>query len=95
MSPRLSLTGGNSIFNVGVVAADLCADFFPAARALHNGHGCSPSNASLTASATELVVRLAASIVVHATVCSAAQCAPVVKTRARTTRNFPLRVNTK
>jgi len=37
---------------------------------------------------------LSASISDHATVCSAAQCNPVDKTRATTTRNFPARPNT-
>ena len=94
MSTNFSGAGGNSIFNVGETASDFFSDFFPAAMALHSGQGCLPSNVLETASVTDCVQRLFASIVVHATVCSAAQCAPVERTSAAITRNFPQRANT-
>ena len=91
-----SATSGNSSFNFSVSASDFCSDCFPALMALHNGQGCSPSNVCETASVRDCwLERLAASIVLHATVCSAAQCRPVARTSARTTRNFPQRTNTK
>ena len=62
--------------------------------ALHNGQGWLQSNVLETALEKFSVVRFAASIVVQATVCSAAQCRPVVKTSANTIRNFPLRAIT-
>lgn len=68
-----SATGGNSNFNFSTVASDLFSDFFPAVMALHNGHGCSPSKVFETASEKDSLPKLAASIVVHARVCSAAQ----------------------
>ena len=91
---NFSAPGGNSIFNAATTASDFFSDFLAAAMALHNGQGCSPSNVFETASETDSVQRLSASIVVHATVCSAAQCAPVVRTSAATTRNFPQRAST-
>ena len=89
-----SVTGGNSIFNVVATAADFFSEFFAAAMARHNGHRCRPSKVCATASVTEWDRRLPASMVVHATVCSAAQCAPVVRTSASTTAIFPTRANT-
>ena len=88
-------TGGNSSFKFVATAADFFSEFFAAAMALHNGQRCRPSNVSDTASVSDCwLERLAASIVVHATVCSAAQCAPVVTTSAATTKNFPKRAST-
>ena len=94
-STNLSATGGYSIFNLSVRASDFFSDFFPAAIALHRGQGCSPSKVCETASVSDCwLTKLAASIVVHATVCSAAQCAPVVNTSVSTTRHFPKRAST-
>src|ERR1700690_1811598 len=62
--------------------------------ALHRQQGCRPSKVQATASMTECVRRLSASIVVHATVCSAAQCAPVDTTSATITQPLPNRANT-
>lgn len=90
----MSATGGNSIFIVGETVSDFFSDFLPVAMALHSGQGCSPSKVWETASDTDCVRRLFASIVVHATVWSAAQCMPVVNTSAATTRYFLLRANT-
>lgn len=86
--------GGYSSFCTCVKKTDFRSDFFPAAMALHNGQGCSPSKVFETASVTDWLQRLFASIVVQAMVCSVAQCKPVAKTSARTTRNFPQRANT-
>jgi len=90
----LSATGGNSIFNTGETASDFFSAFLAAAMALHRQHGCWPSKVLPTASENESQRKLFASIVVHATVCSAAQCRPVARTRAVTTRNFPQRADT-
>ena len=91
---NLSAPGGNSIFNVGETDSDCFSDFLPVAVALHSGQGCSPSKVWETASDTDCVRRLFASIVVQAMVCSAAQCSPVVRTRTMTTRNFFRRATT-
>ena len=64
--------------------------------ALHKQHGCRPSNVCFTASARECVRKLSASIVVHATDCSAAHGAPVIATSSSTiTPHFPSRTNTR
>ena len=89
-----SATVGNSIFKTGETAADFCSEFLAVAMARHNGHRCRPSKVCATASVTEWDRRLPASIVVHAMVCSAAQCAPVVRTSANTTTVLPIRANT-
>lgn len=94
MRMNFSGAGGYSIFKAGATASVFCWDFLAAAMARQIGQGCSPSKVCETASETVCVQRLPASIVVHATVCSAAQCRPVVKTSATTTRNFPQRANT-
>ena len=73
MRTVFSETGGNSIFNVARLNSFFCSDFFPAAMALHNGHGCLPSNVRETDSEKDSVVKLAASIVVQAIVCKVAQ----------------------
>jgi hypothetical protein len=88
-------TGGNSIFNTGETASFFFWDFLAAAMALHRQHGCFPSKVLSTAWENESQRRLVASMVVHATVCSAAQCSPVASTRAVTTRNLPMRANTR
>jgi len=88
------VAGGNSIFKIGATAADFCSDCLPTLMALQRQQGCSPSNVSETAWVKDCERRLFASIVVQATVCSAAQCAPVVDTSAVTTRNFARRANT-
>src|SRR5208283_2737773 len=80
ISVNFSATGGNSIFKVAETASDFVSAFLAAAMALHSGQGCWPSKVSETASVTDCVQRFFASIVVHATVCSAAQCAPVART---------------
>jgi len=87
-------TGGNSLFNADATASDFFCSCLAAAMALHRQHGCAPSKVLLTACDKDSLQRLLASIVVHATVCRAAQCRPVVNTRAATTANFPQRTNT-
>jgi hypothetical protein len=87
-------TGGYSIFKDGATASDFFSAFLAAAMALHMQHGCSPSKVSETDLEKDSLVRLAASIVVHATVCSAAQCAPVVRTSTVTIKTFRQRANT-
>ena len=62
--------------------------------ALQIGQGYWPSNVRATDSESECVRRLSASIVVHATVCSSAQCAPSVATSEMTTKILPSRTNT-
>jgi len=90
-----SAAGGNSIFKTGAMASDFFSDLFPTAIALHSRQGCLPSKVWDTASVSDCwLARLDASIVVHATVCSAAQCHPVESTSARTTRHFPKRATT-
>jgi len=89
-----SAAGGNSIFNTDETASDFFCDFLAAAMALHRQQGCLPSNVLLTASDNESLHRLRASIVVQATVCKAAQCAPVENTSAKTTNNLPQRAIT-
>ena len=91
---NLSATGGNSIFKLEETASDFFSDFLAAAMALHMQQGCLPSKVSDIASDTECVRRFEASMVAHATVCSAVQCSPVVKTSANTTSIFPQRTST-
>ncbi len=91
---NFSGAGGNSIFKAAETASDFLSDFLAAAMALQSGQRCLPSKVAETASETDCVRRLFASIVVHATVCSAAQCTPVIRTSATTTNNFPQRANT-
>ena len=93
-SKTAAATGGNSSFITGATASDFFSVFFPAAMALQSGHGCSPSKVLETAVVRVSLRKLLASIVVHATVCSAAQCAPVVNTSVSTTRHFPKRAST-
>ena len=90
----VSGNGGNSKLDTGGANSDLRSEFLPAAMALHKQQGCRPSNVRLTASATECVRKLSASMAVHATVCSAAQCAPVEITSATITHPLPKRANT-
>ena len=56
--------------------------------ALQIGQGYLPSNVRVTDSESECVRRLSASIVVHATVCSTAQCAPSVADERNDHKNF-------
>jgi len=90
---NLSATGGNSILRLEETASDFFSDFLAAAMALHMQQGCRPSKVSDIASDMECVRRFEASMVAHATVCSAVQCSPVVKTSAKTMRHFPPRAN--
>lgn len=87
-------SSGNSSFSTGATASESFWAFLAAAIALHMQQGCSPSNVSETASVSECVRRLLASIVAQATVCNAAQCRPVVWTSRTTTINLPGRANT-
>ena len=59
--------GGYSSLVLPKVKSDFFSDFFPAAIALHNGQGCSPSKVWETAVENDSQLKLAASIVVHAT----------------------------
>ncbi len=58
------------------------------------GQGYWPSNVRAMDSESECVHRLFASIVVHATDCSATQCRPVVAMSATITKILPDRTNT-
>lgn len=87
--------GGNSSFSVSEANSFFCCVFLVAAMALHKGQRCWPSNVSETAWEKDSLPRLAASIVVQATVCSAAQCSPVERTKAAMTIILPGRENTK
>ncbi len=91
----LSAVGGNSIFSVREVNSFFCCDFRLAAMALHKGQRCWPSNVWETAWEKDSLPRLAASIVVHATVCNAAQCRPVERTKAAITKILAGRKNTR
>jgi len=87
--------GGNSNFCVCKVNSFFLSDFLPVAMALQIGQGYLPSNVRVTDSAKECVRKLSASIVVHATVCSSAQCKPSVAASAMTTEILPIRINAK
>lgn len=91
---KLCASGGNSNFSFAVLALDFFSDFCPAAIARQSGQRCFPSKVWETASVTDSPWRLPASIAVQATVCSAAQCRPVERTRARITKIFPNRAST-
>jgi hypothetical protein len=84
-----------SILRFTDATADFFSDFLAAAMALHRQQGCLPSNVLETAWEKDPHRRLLASIVVHATVCSAAHCSPVTSTRAMTTVIFPQRRSTR
>ena len=91
---KLAGDGGNSSsFNCSVNSF-FFSDFLPAAMALHKQQGCWPSNVHVTASATEWLRRLSASIAAQATVCKVAQCTPVVATSATITHHLANCANT-
>lgn len=60
----------------------------PEEIALHRPQGCQPSNVLVTATLNKLARRFVASMLVHGTVCSTAQCPPGAATSAMTTNTL-------
>ncbi len=98
VATRLKLTGANSrkfraiggysslvLFRL---RSDFFSDFFPAAIVLHKQQGCCPSKVLEIAVEKFSQLKLAASIVVHATDCSNAQCRPNERTSTSTETNL-------
>ena len=90
-----SLVGGNSSFRSCSVNSLFCCDFLAATMALQMGQGYLPSKVRVTDSDKECVRRLSASMVVHATVWSSAQCSPSMVASAATRSNLPVRIKMK
>ena len=89
-----SFARGNSNFCSCGVESFFFSDFLPAAMALQSGQGCWPSKVRDTAWLTEPQLKFSASIVVQATDCSKAQCAPVVATSVAIITILAKRANT-
>ena len=69
------------------------SDFLPAAMALQRQQGWLPSKVRASAWQTEPCLKLSASMAVQATVCSNAQCAPIVTTSAAIIAALAIRRN--
>ena len=80
-----------SILTSSFVSGCFCSDFLPAATALQSAQGCLPSKVFSNASVTEQVRIFLENIPTHATDCSKAQCPPIDRIRAITTKHLPSR----
>ena len=85
----------NSIFCNGIGNSDFCSDFLPSLMALQRRQGCWPSKVFSKDSVTEAARRFPASMFVHATVCSTAQCPPTAATSATISSTWPSFRNTR
>lgn len=91
----LGASGGNSIFFRETGNSDFFSAFLAAQIAQHSLQGCCPSNVCFTAVEKFSDRMFSASIVVHATDCSNAQCPPVLTSSTTIRSRLPIRRITK